>query len=74
MLEIVRDCPGCDGQREFAQHHPFPERCPDGAGELCPEWFCVACGAGLLIGDSPVSSMLAATAARRGATQLDRVA
>jgi hypothetical protein len=41
------NCPGCGTDEPFAQVHP--ERCPDVAGE-CPEWACVACGAGVIMG------------------------
>ena len=47
--DAFRDCPGCGCSREFVQLHPEPERCPDVRGGRCPEWFCTACGASLLI-------------------------
>jgi hypothetical protein len=50
MLEGSRDCPDCGSPREFAQHHPAGEFCPDSPDGCCPEWYCLECGAALLIG------------------------
>ena len=73
MSGMVRDCPGCGGKREFAQPHQDPRLCPDSADARCPEWFCVTCGVGLLIGILPVIDLLPAPA-RITTGQLDRVA
>lgn len=53
MIDMFRDCPDCGTQREFSQHHGEAGLCPDSADGSCPEWFCLACGAGLLIGLLP---------------------
>jgi ribosomal protein S27AE len=53
MSEIIRHCPDCGRGSLFAQHHELAGYCPDSADECCPEWYCVACGATLLIGDIP---------------------
>jgi hypothetical protein len=50
MTEIIRHCPDCARSRLFSQHHVLAERCPDSADQSCPEWYCVSCGATLLIG------------------------
>jgi len=49
-IEIIRHCPDCDRSRLFAQHHDLAGCCPDSADQSCPEWYCVDCGATLLIG------------------------
>jgi uncharacterized protein (DUF983 family) len=54
MTEIIRHCPDCGRGRLFAQHHSLAEYCPDSADECCPEWYCVVCGATLVIGAAPV--------------------
>ena len=66
MTDEFRYCPGCGSQCEFVQVHPPHGRCPDSAGAGCPEWFCTACGAALLI-EVPAW-------ARQAAGRLDRVA
>lgn len=53
MTNAFHDCPGCRSRREFASIHPGPEQCPDVSSGICPEWFCTACGAGLLLGVPP---------------------
>lgn len=65
MTNTFRDCPGCRCPREFVSIHPDPEGCPDVSSGICPEWFCTACGTGLLI---EVPHVLAST------EPLDRVA
>jgi hypothetical protein len=67
MINTFRDCPGCGDSREFVQLHPDPEHCPDVASGHCPEWFCPACGGGLLLDLVPVLS-------RGSLGSLDRVA
>lgn len=69
MTEIIRHCPDCGRGRFFAQHHGLAGRCPDSADQCCPEWYCVVCGATLLIGAVP-----AASTAREPAGRRDRVA
>lgn len=48
-----RICPDCGGDRQFEQHHGPAGWCPDAPDRCCPEWYCLACGAALLIGDAP---------------------
>lgn len=56
MTEIIRHCPDCGRGRVFSQHHGLGGCCPDSADQYCPEWYCVGCGATLLIGAVPPSS------------------
>jgi hypothetical protein len=65
-------CPDCGRDRFFAQHHDAAGWCPDTADRYCPEWYCLSCGAALLIADSVtgVPAASAAASARVG----DRVA
>ena len=75
MIDEFRECPGCGSKRQFVQVHPRQARCPDSRGENCPEWFCTACGAALLVGLLPSARRdLLAASARPAAGQLDRVA
>ncbi len=48
-----RRCPDCGGDRQFEQHHGPAGWCPDTLDRHCPEWYCLACGAALLIGGVP---------------------
>ena len=73
MTDIVRDCPGCDTAREFSQIHGGPGRCPDSRDGSCPEWFCTACGAAVLVGVPATGRSLTASA-HSAAGRLDRVA
>jgi len=41
-------CPECRTERAFAQ-----PPCADGHGPECPEWFCTACGAAVVVGFEP---------------------
>lgn len=50
MTQIVRHCQDCDWDRPFELIHDRPGECPDAPDGDCPEWFCTACGAALLIG------------------------
>jgi hypothetical protein len=50
MTQPLGNCPGCGTDEPFAQIHPG--HCPDVAGE-CPEWACVACDAGVIMGTIP---------------------
>jgi hypothetical protein len=47
MTQPLGNCPGCGADEPFEQVHPG--ECPDVGGE-CPEWACVACGAGVVMG------------------------
>ena len=47
MTQPLGNCPGCGADEPFEQVHPG--ECPDVDGE-CPEWACVACGAGVVMG------------------------
>ena len=69
MAEIIRHCPDCGLDRSITQHHGIASRCPDSPDLCCPEWYCVTCGAALLIGGIPVVPTPAWTAGLR-----DRVA
>jgi hypothetical protein len=46
-------CPGCRDMRVFAQVHPDPGSCFDGSDGMCPEWYCLTCGAAVLLGVLP---------------------
>lgn len=78
MTNTFRDCPGCRHRSEFVSIHPGPEGCPDVSSGICPEWFCTACGAGLLLevppGPRDLAADLAAARARSSLESLDRVA
>jgi hypothetical protein len=69
-------CPDCGGNRQFEQHHGAAGRCPDTPDRCCPEWYCLACGAALLIGAVPAVADAVALAAVAGHTAeiRDRVA
>jgi len=79
MTEIIRRCPDCGLDRPFQQHQGVADWCADAddryspdwpsADRHCPEWYCVACGAALLIGDIPIVIEPVSSASRR-----DRVA
>jgi hypothetical protein len=53
-----RHCPDCGADRSFEQHHGPAGWCPDTDDRCCPEWYCLTCGAALLIGASPVTADL----------------
>jgi hypothetical protein len=72
MTDIVRDCPCCGSAREFSQIHLGSGRCPDSRDGCCPEWFCTACGAAVLVGVPPAGR--SQTASAHSAGRLDRVA
>ena len=74
MTSAYRNCPSCGTPNEFAQLHPDPERCPDVPSGRCPEWFCTACGAGLMVELLPVSLDIANARAGGSIGSLDRVA
>jgi hypothetical protein len=68
-LSPDRYCPDCGRSQSFEQHHGPAGWCPDTADRYCPEWYCLACGAALLIGAFPVEADLVGPAEIR-----DRVA
>jgi hypothetical protein len=47
MTQPLGNCPDCGADEPFEQVHAGA--CPDVAGE-CPEWACVVCGAGVIMG------------------------
>jgi hypothetical protein len=51
--QISSYCADCRDIKTFAQVHPGPESCIDGSGGICPEWYCVACGAAVLLSVLP---------------------
>jgi hypothetical protein len=53
MVETIKFCPDCGGDRPFEQHHGTAGSCPDAPDGYCAEWFCTGCGAALLIGLPP---------------------
>jgi len=53
MVEMVRFCPDCGGNRLFEQRHAVAGRCPDSPDGRCPEWCCTDCGAALLVRLTP---------------------
>ena len=59
MTQPLGNCPGCGADEPFEQVH---------AGE-CPEWACIACGAGVfmgtvVIGTIPVAEIVAEQSVR----------
>jgi hypothetical protein len=62
-------CPDCRDARTFAQVHPDGGHCFDGFDGICPEWYCMACGAAVLLGTvpGPGQSLSAAELTRRAA-------
>lgn len=57
MTQPLGNCPGCGGDQPFEQVHA-EEQCPDTGGE-CPEWMCLACGAGVFMGTIVTAAPLA---------------
>jgi hypothetical protein len=47
MTQPLGNCPGCGADEPFEQVHEGV--CPDVVGE-CPEWACLGCGAGVIMG------------------------
>ena len=75
MTETIRHCPDCGRGRLFAQPHGLAGFCPDSADQCCPEWYCVVCGATLVIGACPgAPAAPAAPGAEAAAARRDRVA
>jgi|HubBroStandDraft_5_1064220.scaffolds.fasta_scaffold1553137_1 hypothetical protein len=60
MTQPLGNCPGCGADEPFEQVHPG--ECPDVGGE-CPEWACVACGAGVIMGTIVGTAITSAAAA-----------
>jgi hypothetical protein len=58
MTQPLGNCPGCGADEPFEQVHPG--ECPDVGGE-CPEWACVACGAGVVMGTAVVGTAIMGT-------------
>jgi hypothetical protein len=54
MTQPIGNCPCCGADEPFEQVHPG--ECPDVDGE-CPEWACVACGAGVVMGTVVMGSL-----------------
>jgi hypothetical protein len=59
MTQPLGNCPGCGADEPFEQVHPGA--CPDVGGE-CPEWACVACGAGVVMGTVVMGTAIMGTA------------
>jgi hypothetical protein len=57
MTQPLGNCPGCGADEPFEQVHLG--ECPDVGGE-CPEWACVACGAGVIMGMAVMGTVTAA--------------
>jgi hypothetical protein len=53
MTDIIRYCPNCGWDRPLAQHHSGSGCCPDVADGPCPEWFCLRCGAAVILDGMP---------------------
>jgi hypothetical protein len=63
MTQPLGNCPGCGADEPFEQIHAGD--CPDVSGE-CPEWACIGCGTGVIMGtviSSTATSSPAVTAA-----------
>jgi hypothetical protein len=46
-------CPDCGEPGAFAQVHPDPGGCFDAFDGVCPEWYCIVCGAAVLLSIVP---------------------
>jgi hypothetical protein len=55
MSQIIRHCPDCAWDHPFAQLHAATGGCPDAADGCCPDWFCLVCGAGVIMGSLPAA-------------------
>lgn len=53
MNQIDGYCPGCREAGAFTQVHPDPGSCFGASDGICPEWYCIACGAAFLLGLHP---------------------
>ncbi len=57
MNQIDGYCPGCRETGAFTQVHPYPGSCFDASDGICPEWYCIACGAAFLLAPRQPLSM-----------------
>jgi hypothetical protein len=52
MTQPLGNCPGCGADEPFERIHAGD--CPDVSGTAmdgeCPEWACIACGTGVIMG------------------------
>ena len=62
MDQISSYCLDCRDIKTFAQAHPTPGTCLDGSDGICPEWYCMACGAAVLLGILPAAGQPPSTA------------
>ena len=53
MNQVDGYCPDCCETGALAQLHPDPGTCFDASDGICPEWYCIACGAALLLSTIP---------------------
>jgi hypothetical protein len=67
MTQPLGNCPGCGADESFEQVHTG--HCPDAGGADavgdCPEWACLACGAGVIMGTVPSAEASVGTSARQ---------
>ncbi len=66
MNQISSYCTDCRDIRAFAQVHPDPGGCFDGSEGICPEWYCMACGAAVLLSILPAPGQPFGTAELAG--------
>jgi hypothetical protein len=59
-------CLDCHEIKAFAQAHPNPGSCFDGSEGICPEWYCMACDAAILLGILPAAGQPLAVAELTG--------
>jgi hypothetical protein len=64
--QISSYCPDCRDIRTLTQVHPDPESCFDGSDGICPEWYCMACAAAVLLSLLPAPGPGLSTAERTG--------
>jgi len=64
--QIGSYCADCRDIRTFGQVHPGPESCSDGSEGICPEWYCMACGAAVLLSTLPAPGRSPGTAELTG--------
>ena len=53
MNQMDGYCPDCRETGVLAPVHPDPGTGSGASGGICPEWYCIACGAALLLGAIP---------------------
>ena len=66
MHQIDEYCPDCRETGTFIQVHSDPGRCLDAPDGMCPEWYCLACGAAVLLGSVPAQRQPLSTAELTG--------